>query len=144
MSTFSVSFILWVAGIYLGIGSVVGLVFVSFIPRSFDPDAASGSLGFRLAVLPGIIALWPLIFTRLLAAKRGKGSEGDAERPVSPERLRRQHGRAFLLLACVGPILFALALLWRVPRWEDVPPIDLPNRPSLQSATPAAQEGWDH
>ena len=29
-----------------------------------DPDVASGTLGFRIAVTPGLVALWPILMRR--------------------------------------------------------------------------------
>ena len=62
--------ILWVAGIYVAIGVIVGLPFaVSGIGR-VDPAAKAAPWSFRVLVLPGVVALWPLIARRWLASRR--------------------------------------------------------------------------
>jgi hypothetical protein len=52
----------------LGIYVVFGLLFaVAFVARGanrIDPQAVGGSWGFRLAILPGVVALWPLLARR--------------------------------------------------------------------------------
>lgn len=54
----------------LGLYAALGLVFaVPFVVRGvgrIDPMASSGSWGFRLIVLPGVVALWPWLLGRWL------------------------------------------------------------------------------
>jgi hypothetical protein len=51
----------------------VGVAFSAFLLvrglRRFDEAAAQGGLGFRLLVLPGMVALWPLL---LVMWRRGE------------------------------------------------------------------------
>jgi hypothetical protein len=58
--------ILAVAGIYGGIGLLFGLAFVAFGIQRIDPAARGAGWGFRLLVLPGVVALWPLLAARWL------------------------------------------------------------------------------
>jgi hypothetical protein len=44
--------------------------------RRFDEAAARGGPGFKLLILPGLVALWPLIVARLRA--RGPAPEMNA------------------------------------------------------------------
>ncbi len=113
--------ILQVAGAYCLAGLCFAVVFVSVRSERFDPSAATGSWGFRLAIIPGVVVLWPVLLAKVSSVRRGGGAEGDAERPVSPERLRRNHALAFFVLAVAVPLLFLVALVWRAPGWEDVP-----------------------
>jgi hypothetical protein len=54
-------------GIYLTVGLAFALAFVLRGARRIDPRAAAGSWGFRLAILPGVAALWPILARRWLA-----------------------------------------------------------------------------
>ena len=47
---------------YAGVGLVFALAFVSQGVGRLDPDAARGSLGFRVLILPAAAALWPLLW----------------------------------------------------------------------------------
>jgi predicted branched-subunit amino acid permease len=55
---------------YIGIGLVFGVFFAMKGAALLDPVAKSASLGFRLLVLPGSAALWPMLLSKLLR-KRG-------------------------------------------------------------------------
>lgn len=55
------------AGIYVGLGLLFGVPFVLRGVDRVDPVAREGSWGFRLIVLPGAVALWPLLARRWLA-----------------------------------------------------------------------------
>jgi len=56
----------WVLGAYLAIGAVFAPLFVTRLVGRIDPDAAQGSWGFRLAITPGVVALWPWMLVRVL------------------------------------------------------------------------------
>jgi hypothetical protein len=125
-----------IAAVYAGCGLIVAALFLALCCKSFDPSAVNGSWGFRVLIVPGIIALWPVILAKVLAVRRGGTAQGPAETPVHPETLRRNHGLTFIVLAIVGPLLFAVALIWRapeIPRSGGVPP--------PASAAPRAGDG---
>lgn len=69
------------AGFYLGLGLLFAVAFVTFGAGRVDPRARGASIGFRLAVLPGVAALWPLLAWRWL-----RGQEPPEER--NPHRVR--------------------------------------------------------
>jgi hypothetical protein len=52
----------------LALHGLAGLVFAArFLPRRIervDPSARGSGWGFRLLVLPGVVALWPLLWAR--------------------------------------------------------------------------------
>lgn len=103
--------ILELATLYVACGTLVAALFVARWRRSFDPSAAVGSWGFCVLIVPGIVALWPVILMRVW-----RRSAADAvERPVSAEGLRRSHRIAFITLAILAPLIFAIALIWRAP-----------------------------
>ncbi|MFK7885323.1 MAG: hypothetical protein AB8G16_00530 [Gammaproteobacteria bacterium] len=68
--------------VYVLIGFLIALPFVLRGAGAIDPSAAQGSIGFKLAILPGCIALWPLI---VVLWRRGRGlSEHNAHRDRAP------------------------------------------------------------
>ena len=75
----------WIVG-SLTVYAVIGVVFaVAFVVRGVDrvdPVAADGSWGFRVLILPGAAALWPLLLRRWLRAGIGSAppSEDNAHR----------------------------------------------------------------
>ena len=63
-----------VATLYLEAGILPALAFVLVGAGRRDPAAAHGSPGFRLAVLPGAILLWPVVTWKWLASARRGGA----------------------------------------------------------------------
>ena len=53
-----------VAGVYAAIGLVFALFFVTRGVTRIDPTAIGGSTGFRILILPGVVAFWPLLMRR--------------------------------------------------------------------------------
>lgn len=75
---------IWVVGAYFAAGALFAVVFVTALVGRIDPDAQHGSWGFRLAILPGVVALWPLMAVRL--AKRGEPRERGPHLDAAGER----------------------------------------------------------
>lgn len=67
MSITVASWIWSLIGIYLGIGVLFAVLFLSLRLKKSDPDAVGSSIGFRAIVLPGIILLWPALARRWIA-----------------------------------------------------------------------------
>jgi glycerol uptake facilitator-like aquaporin len=65
--------ILLSVGLYAGTGVVVATVFAVRGVVRVDPAARSASWAFRLLILPGAAALWPLVLRRWISAARDKG-----------------------------------------------------------------------
>lgn len=66
-------FVLWgvrVAELYLGVGLLFALAFAARGASRLDPSARGASLGFRVVLVPGATALWPLLAQRW---RRGEG-----------------------------------------------------------------------
>ncbi len=59
-----------VLGVYAAVGLVFALAFVWKGAGKVDPAAVEGTLGFRLLIIPGTVALWPILARRWL---RGEG-----------------------------------------------------------------------
>ncbi len=64
---------------YLGLGLIFGLGFVTFGVQRVDPAAAEGTWGFRLLILPGVAAFWPLLLRRWVG-RRPPPAERNAHR----------------------------------------------------------------
>jgi hypothetical protein len=55
--------------IYLAPGLLFGLWFVWRGVQRIDPAAAGSPIGFRLCILPGCIALWPVMLVMWLRVR---------------------------------------------------------------------------
>lgn len=55
------SIFVWIALAYAAIGLAYGAWFVARALERFDHAAEGSGWGFRLLILPGVAALWPLI-----------------------------------------------------------------------------------
>jgi hypothetical protein len=53
-------------------GAVFAVAFVLFGIQCVDPVAEHSPIGFRLIVIPGVAALWPLLLGRWLKVRRGR------------------------------------------------------------------------
>ena len=73
-----------ILGIYLGVGFVFAIAFVWKGVGEIDPSAKQGTLGFRLLILPGAAALWPILARRWLAGK-GPPEERNPHRAAAQE-----------------------------------------------------------
>lgn len=67
--------------LYAGAGLVFALFFVTRGVGRVDPVARESTWGFRLIIVPGVVALWPLLARRWL--------RGQAEPPVECNAHRR-------------------------------------------------------
>jgi hypothetical protein len=56
--------------IYLGCGLLFGVAFVAVGVGRVDVAARGAPLGFRLLILPGTVAFWPLLAVRWVRACR--------------------------------------------------------------------------
>jgi hypothetical protein len=52
---------LWIAGGYLAVGAIVAVAFVASGIGRVDVAARGAPWTFRLLVVPGAIALWPVV-----------------------------------------------------------------------------------
>lgn len=65
---------------YLGFGLLVAIPFVLVGVRNIDPHAAHGSWGFRLLIIPGTMAFWPLLLRRWTQGTESPPEEHNAHR----------------------------------------------------------------
>lgn len=63
-------------GIYLSCGLLFALPFAIWGANRIDPHAKHGSWGFRLLIIPGACALWPVL---LLRWQRGLAIPSDGD-----------------------------------------------------------------
>lgn len=56
--------IVMAAAAYGALGLVFAVLFVTMGIERVDPLAKGSGIGFRLIVLPGVAALWPLLLAR--------------------------------------------------------------------------------
>lgn len=57
-------------GVYVAVGLAVAALFVLKVAARMDPAARRGSWGFRLLILPGCAALWPVLLRKWLRLRR--------------------------------------------------------------------------
>ena len=67
-------------GAYLVCGLVFAIPFALLGVRRIDPHAAHGSWGFRLLIIPGTMALWPLFLRRWTSGAQEPPEECNAHR----------------------------------------------------------------
>lgn len=72
--------IVWLIAIYAFIGLLFGLPFVTWGVSRIDPSAKGSGVGFRLMVLPGVMALWPIMARRWLRGIKEPPIESNAHR----------------------------------------------------------------
>ena len=69
--------------VYLACGMVFAIPFVFVGASRIDPHAAGGSWGFRLLILPGSMALWPLLLLRWKSGAAAPPEECNAHRRLA-------------------------------------------------------------
>jgi hypothetical protein len=74
---------------YLGIGFAVAIPFATVGVNRADPDAAGGTWGFRLIILPGVMALWPLMLARWVKGPGSLPAERNAHRLAARRERKR-------------------------------------------------------
>jgi hypothetical protein len=67
-------------GAYLACGLVFAIPFALMGVKRIDPHAAHGSPGFRLLVIPGTMAFWPLLLRRWLTGVKEPPEECNPHR----------------------------------------------------------------
>ena len=67
-------------GAYLACGLVFAIPFALIGAKKIDPHATHGSWGFRVLIVPGGIALWPLLLRRRASGVHEPPEECNAHR----------------------------------------------------------------
>lgn len=81
------AYLVWSLQVYVIHGLVFALLFLPRGIERLDPAVRESSWGFRLIVLPAVVALWPLLLHRWRRARRGR-----ALPPVESNAHRRAAG----------------------------------------------------
>jgi len=68
---------------YMACGLVFAIPFALVGVKKIDPHAAHGSGGFRLLVIPGAMAFWPLLLRRWATGANEPPEECNAHRRAS-------------------------------------------------------------
>ena len=76
-----------IVGIYVAAGVLFAVPFVLRGVNRIDPVAREGTWGFRLIVVPGVVALWPLLALRWLRGAQPP-EERNAHRSAAKRGLR--------------------------------------------------------
>ncbi len=71
-----------VLAIYAAVGFIFAIAFVWKGVGKIDPAAVEGTTGFRLLIIPGTIALWPILARRWLQSQ-GPPEECNAHRAAA-------------------------------------------------------------
>lgn len=74
------SSIVAVWAVYILVGLLFAIPFALFGAGRIDPAARDGSWGFRLIVIPGVMAFWPLLALRWLRGTHEPPEENNAHR----------------------------------------------------------------
>lgn len=72
-----------VLGVYAVLGVLFAVPFVWRLAGRLDPAARQGTWGFRLLILPGVMALWPYLLARLAGGAVAPPDEWTAHRAAS-------------------------------------------------------------
>ena len=85
-------------GVYLACGLVFAIPFAWGGVKKIDPHAAHGSWGFRLLIIPGAMAFWPLLLKRWLGGVHALVSgQWSAGLRVSAPSARRERTKSRVL-----------------------------------------------
>lgn len=74
---------------YLACGLVFAIPFALVGVRKIDPHAAHGSWGFRLLIIPGTLAFWPLLLKRWRHSAKEPPEEVTAHRKLAAKGVRQ-------------------------------------------------------
>ncbi len=66
--------------VYALAGAVFAAAFVTAGVKRIDPQAKGSSIAFRLLIVPGTIAFWPLLLRRWIAGKGAPPKERNPHR----------------------------------------------------------------
>jgi hypothetical protein len=67
-------FVFIVIGIYLSLGLLFSIFFVSKGVNKLDEGAHGAGIGFRLVIIPGCMVFWPLLLKRWINHRRVEDS----------------------------------------------------------------------
>ncbi len=80
---FIAQIITWLLGLYVAVGIVFALFFVTMGAGRMDASVQQSTRGFRVMIVPGAIALWPLLAWRWLRGEQHPPMEKNAHREAT-------------------------------------------------------------
>ena len=113
----------WLAA---GVYALVG--FALLVPihwqglRAIDGNTAGASIGFRLIISPSLVALWPVVLKKWIAARSSVSSAPSPDRPVSASALRKTQKHLIGAVAVLTPVAVGIALMGRADFASVAPP----------------------
>jgi len=90
---------LLIFGAYLACGFVFAVVFALVGVKKIDPHAEHGSWGFRILIVPGTLALWPVLLRRWLSGVTEPPEERNAHRLGSNPKSEIRNPKSLRLVA---------------------------------------------
>jgi len=63
--------VVMIVGVYIGLGALFAAAFAFRGAGAIDPVAREATFGFRLLIIPGAAALWPLLLLRWVRCRKG-------------------------------------------------------------------------
>jgi hypothetical protein len=79
-STILAIWVIRALGVYLGLGLLFAMGFVATGVGRLDPGAKGSGIGFRILLIPGSMAFWPLLLWRWLRGGNLSPVEQNAHR----------------------------------------------------------------
>ena len=80
--------------VYLACGLAFAIPFAMIGAKRIDRHAAHGSWGFRVLIIPGTMALWPLLLRRWAGGAKEPPEQRDAHRFAANNSRRRRRGES--------------------------------------------------
>jgi hypothetical protein len=75
--------LVWALSLYALVGLVFALPFAIRGAGRIDPAARTGTIGFRILVIPGAVALWPLLMSGWLRGRTAPPNQRTAHQPAA-------------------------------------------------------------
>lgn len=103
---------------YAAVGAAFGLVFVTRGVGQLDPNAQGTGVGFRVLIVPGVVALWPVLAARWIHSPASDHAAGN----TATRAHRRVHLVVWLVLGPVLGVLIIAAVVTRPTMPTQEPP----------------------
>ena len=71
LAVIMVSILLFIVGLYVAVGLLVGLAFVLRGVNRVDAAAGQSPVVFRVVIWPGCVGLWPIVLWKWINAGKG-------------------------------------------------------------------------
>ena len=84
----SAEIVVSLVAVYTALGLCVAVPFVWRLVERLDRSAVGGTWGFRLLIVPGVVALWPYLLARLLRGATAPPDEWTAHRRIATRGTR--------------------------------------------------------